>query len=182
MGRSFAPTQPERCRLASLETLRVGTDARAAIPVRPPGVEVRSGCDPQPSLDRPRAWSPGSPRSRRPPWQSGPKARPRPEPPTAIGCRRVRRAQMCFGFSGGLGPTIRPRFQGTRVLVGTVRTSGVTGSWVEELVMRNPLLPMSIASNDGSLQHKPTFASSGPDRCFRPDADHQIYRKCRFSR
>ena len=78
---------------------------------------------------------------------------------------------MCFGFSGGFGPTIRPRFQGTRVLVGTVTTSGMTGFWIEELVMRNPLLPMSTASNDGSLRHKPTLASAGLDRSSRPRAD-----------
>ncbi|CAX22532.1 protein of unknown function [Methylorubrum extorquens DM4] len=46
----------------------------------------------------------------------------------------------------------------------------MTGSWVEELVMRNLLLPMGPMSNDGSLQHKPTLASSGLDRCYRPRA------------
>ncbi len=75
---------------------------------------------------------------------------------------------MCFGFSGGLGPTIRPQFQGTRVLVGTVTTSGMTGSGLRSSFMRNPMLPLSPTSNDSSLRHKPTLASDGLDRCSRP--------------
>lgn len=56
---------------------------------------------------------------------------------------RARRAQMCFGFSSGMGPAIRLRFPGIRVLVCKVATSGVIGSWVREIVRRNPLLPIA---------------------------------------
>ena len=77
-----------------------------------------------------------------------------------------------FGFSCGVGPTICPRLKGTRVLVGTVTTSGMTGSWVEELVMRNPMLPFSPTSNDGSLQHKPTLAPAGLHCCSHPPRGH----------
>ena len=34
--------------------------------------------------------------------------------------------------------------------------------------MRNPMLPLSPTSNDGSLQHKPTLAPAGLNRCSRP--------------
>ncbi|GEM_PF-6855235 len=34
--------------------------------------------------------------------------------------------------------------------------------------MRNPMLPLSLMSNDGSLQHKPTMEPAGLDYCSRP--------------
>lgn len=43
--------------------------------------------------------------------------------------------------------------------------------------MRDPMLPVSPMSNDGSLWHKPTSAPAGLDCCSRPLAD---LRKVRF--
>jgi hypothetical protein len=40
--------------------------------------------------------------------------------------------------------------------------------------MRNPMLPLSPMSNDGSLQHKPTLAPAGLNRNYRPLADLSI--------
>ncbi len=37
--------------------------------------------------------------------------------------------------------------------------------------MRNPILPLSPMSNDGSPQHKATLAPAGLDRCSRPFAE-----------
>ena len=37
--------------------------------------------------------------------------------------------------------------------------------------MRDPMLPVSPMSNDGSLWHKPTSAPAGLDCCSRPFAD-----------
>jgi hypothetical protein len=96
-------------------------------------------------------------------------------------CRRVRRAQMCFGFSGGSAPMIRPRFQGTRGPVGTETISGMTGSGVEEPAMRNAMLPLSPMSNDGSLRHEPVLAPTGLGCCSRPVADLRLSRlRCSF--
>ena len=46
------------------------------------------------------------------------------------------------------------------MLAGTITSSGMTGSWVEEPVTTNSMLPLSSMSNDGSLKH--TIAACDP--------------------